>query len=237
MTEAPRRLVEELDQLKAHLLMMSGLVEARLHGVLGALFERQQDMLADVVSGDARIDKAQHEIDERCLVMLAVHQPVAVDLRTIVSVLKINTDLERVSELALRIREAAQRYVTHPQVKALVDLPRMGELALKMLKDALHACFSNDVALAKAVLRQDDWLDALRNQIVRETLAYMLGNSETIEPGIDLMLVAHHLERIGDHATNIAEDVIFIVEGRDVRLRSAGPVMVERRRSGSIAPA
>ena len=118
-------------------------------------------MLEDVVSDDARVDKAQHEIDARCLVMLAVHKPVAVDLRTIVSVLKINTDLERVSELAFRIREAAQRYVAHPQVKALVDLPRMGELALKMLKDALHACFSNDVALAKAVLRQDDWLDAL----------------------------------------------------------------------------
>jgi phosphate transport system protein len=237
MTETPRRLMEGLDELKAMLFMMSGLIEARLHGVLAALVNRQQDVLADVVSGDARIDKAQHEIDERCLVMLAVHQPVAVDLRTIVSVLKINADLERVNELALRIGEAAQRYVTHPQVKPLVDLPRMGELARRMLKDALHACLSSDVALAKAVLRQDDWLGTLRSQVVRETLTYMIGNSATIEPGIDLMLIAHHLERIGGHATNIAEDVVFIVEGRDVRLRSTGPVMVERRRSDSVAPA
>jgi phosphate transport system protein len=151
---------------------------------------------------------------------LALHQPVAVDLRTVVSIIKINADLERVGDFAVNIGEAAQRYFLHPPVKPLIDLPRMGDLALKMLHDALEAFVSRDVRLAQSVLRQDDWLDGLKNQIFRELLTYMLGEPRTIEPGIELILIARHLERVGDHATNIAEDVIFIVEARDVRHRS-----------------
>jgi phosphate transport system protein len=178
---------------------------------------------------------AEDEIDKRCFILIALNQPVAVDLRTIVSVLKINADLERIGDLAVSIGEAAQRYLLHPPVKPLVDLPRMGELAVKMLREALDAFVTGDVNLAKAVLRQDDWLDALKNQVFRELLTYMLGDRQTIEPSIDLILVSRHLERVGDHATNIAEDVIFIVEARDVRHRSGSPVTVERRKVSSIA--
>jgi phosphate transport system protein len=215
---------------------MVGVAEERLRVAVRALADRNYESLADVTSRDSRINELQIDIDNRCLILIALNQPVAVDLRTIVSVLKINTDLERVGDLAVNIGQAAQRYLLHPPVKPLIDLPRMGELALKMLREAIDAFVSRDVSLAKAVLRQDDWLDALKNQVFRELLTYMLGDRQTIEPSIDLILVSRHLERVGDHATNIAEDVIFLVEARDVRHRSAIPVVVERRKLFGTAP-
>ncbi len=213
-----------------------GLAEERLRVAVRALVDRDHTRLADVISGDARINTLQMEIDALCFTLLALYQPVAIDLRTIVSALKINADLERVGDLAVNIGEAAQRYLRHPPVKPLIDLPRMGELALKMLREALDSFVARDVTTAKAVLSQDDWLDALKNQIFRELLTHMLSDSHTIEPGLDLILISRHLERVGDHATNIAEDVIFIVEARDVRHGSAGPAAVERRKSSGIAP-
>jgi phosphate transport system protein len=232
----PRHFADELDELKGYLLRMGGLAEERLRVAVRALVDRNHARLADVISGDARINALQMEVDARCFRLLALYQPVAIDLRTIVSVLKINADLERVGDLAVNIGEAGQRYLLHPPVKPLIDLPRMGELALKMLREALDAFVARDVTTAKAVLSQDDWLDALKNQIFRELLTYMLSDSQTIEPGLDLILMSRHLERVGDHATNIAEDVIFIVEARDVRHRSAGPTAVERRKSSGSAP-
>jgi phosphate transport system protein len=181
---------------------MGGLAEERLYAAMRALVDRQSDVLADVTSGDSRIDELQIEIDDRCFKLIALYQPVAVDLRTIVSALKINDDLERVGDLVVNLSEAAQRYLLHPPVKPLIDLPRMGELALKMLREALDAFVSKDVRAAHSVLRQDDWLDALKNQIVRELLTFMLGDPQTIEPGVDLILMSRRLERVGDHATN-----------------------------------
>ena len=226
---------------------MGGLAEERLRAAMRALVERDHEKLSDVISSDSRIDQLQIEIDDRCFTLMALHQPVAVDLRTIVSAVKINADLERVGDLAVNIGEAAQRYLLHAPVKPLIDLPRMGELALKMLREALDAFVSRDVRLAQAVLRQDDWLDALKEQIFRELLTYMLGDPTTIEPGVDLILISRHLERVGDHATNIAEDVIFIVEARDVRHRTSSsfnPIdrasdlgsIVERRKNPGAAP-
>src|SRR5262249_28646281 len=161
---------EELEALKSRLLAMGGLAEARFRLALQALVDRNHAVLADVIAGDDRVDELRVEIDDRCLTLLALHQPVAVDLRTIMSALKINADLERVGELAVNISEAAQRYLRHPPVKPLIDLPRMGQLALKMLREALDAFVSRDVTLAKTVLTQDDWVDALKNQIFRELL-------------------------------------------------------------------
>jgi phosphate transport system protein len=214
---------------------MAGLAEQRLRTVLQALVMRSGDPLAEVIAGDSDIDDLQIEIDNACFTLLALHQPVAVDLRKIVSVLKINADLERVGDLAVNIAEAGQRYLQHPPVKPLIDVPRMGDLALKMLRQALDAFVTMDAGLAKSVLRQDDWLDALKDQILRELLTFMLGDPRVIEPGVDLILISRHLERVGDHATNIAEDVIFIVEARDVRHRSSGVPPVERRRHGGAA--
>ena len=146
----------------------------------------------------------------------------ATDLRQIVAALKINVDLERVGDLAVNIAEAAQRYITHPPVKKLIDIPVMGDIAQAMLRDSLDAYVRRDTALAQRVLNEDDRLDGLKTQVFRELLTYMLQDPSTVEPALDLILISRHLERIGDHATNVAEDVIFMVSALDVRHPLAG---------------
>jgi phosphate transport system protein len=219
--QATRHFAEELDRLKHRLLIMGGLAEEQVRAAIRALTERDARLMAAVVDGDGELNRFHVEIDDRCFKLLALHQPMAGDLRTIVAAAKINSDLERVGDLAVNIGEAAQRYVTHPPVKPLVDIPRMADLAQAMLHDALDAFVSRDVALAQTVLDRDDVLDDLKNQVFRELLTYMLSDPRTIEPGIDLILISRHLERVGDHATNIAEDVIFVVAARDVRHHGA----------------
>ena len=212
-----RHFAEELAALKNRLLVMGGLAEERVSTAVQALVQRDRERLRYVIDADGPINAMQVEIDDRCFKLLALHQPVAIDLRTIVAAVKINSDLERVGDLAVNIAEAAERYVGHAPVKPLIDLPRMAAIAERMLHDALDAFVSRDMVLARDVLARDDELDGLKSQIFRELLAYMLGDPRTIEPALDLVLVSRHLERIGDHATNVAEDVIFIVEARDVR--------------------
>jgi phosphate transport system protein len=218
---AKRHFAEELDRLKQRLLTMGGLAEERVRLAVRGLVERDPDVMAAVIDGDHEINRLQLEIDDRAFKLLALHQPMASDLRSIVAAVKIDSDLERVGDLAVNIAEAAQRYITHPQVKALVDIPRMAGLAQSMLHDALDAFVSRDLGAAQSVLDRDDTLDALKNQVFRELLTYMIGDPRTIEPSLDLILVSRHLERVGDHATNIAEDVIFIVAARDVRHHAA----------------
>jgi len=137
---------------------------------------------------------------------------------------KINTDLERVGDLAVNIAEAGKRYITHPPVKQLIDIPKMGDIAQTMLRDALDAFVKRDTRLAQQVLNEDDRLDALKTQVFRDLLSHMLKDQTTVEPAIDLILVSRHLERIGDHATNVAEDVIFMVSALDVRHHGPAPV-------------
>jgi phosphate transport system protein len=208
---------EELQQLKTRLLEMGGLAEDRVRAVVEALVEREPSIVERVLAGDAPINQLHIEIDQRCFKLIALHQPMAVDLRAIVAAVKINTDLERVGDMAINIAEAVKRYMLHPPVKELIDIPRMADIAQRMLRDALDAYVRRDVALAQTVLDADDTLDSLKTQVFRELLTFMLQNPSTIEPSLDLILISRHLERIGDHATNIAEDVIFMVSARDVR--------------------
>jgi phosphate transport system protein len=218
MTERPQRhFQEELEQLKGRLLEMGGLAEERVRLSMRAVVERDAKLVEDVISGDAAINALHIEIDDRCFKLLALHQPMAVDLRAIVAAVKINTDLERVGDLAVNIAEAVRRYLRHPPVKQLIDIPRMAEIAEGMLRDSLDAFVRRDTTLAQAVLEADDSLDALKTQVFRELLTYMMQDPHTIEPSLDLILISRHLERIGDHATNVAEDVIFMVSARDVR--------------------
>ena len=217
MARDTRHFSEELQELKQRLLAMGGLAEERVRSAMTALVARDPDLIADVIGGDQALNSMQLEIDDRCFKLLALYQPMAIDLRTIVAAAKINNDLERVGDLAVNIAEAADRYISRPPVKALIDLPRMSDLAQNMLRGALDAFVSLDAASAREILARDDILDGLKNQIFRELLTYMLGDPRTIEPAIELILISRHLERVGDHATNIAEDVIFIVEARDVR--------------------
>ncbi len=208
---------EELDALKARLLEMGGMAEERVRTAIDALVRRDPSLVVQVLEGDGPINQFHIEIDSRCVKLLALHQPMAVDLRVILSAVKINTDLERVGDLAINIAEAASRYLGHPPVKELVDIPRMAEIAHGMLRDALDAFVQRDTTLAQRVLDEDDALDALKTQVFRDLLAFMLQDTRTIEPALDLILISRHLERIGDHATNIAEDVIYMVSARDVR--------------------
>ena len=221
MERAFRHFQEELDALKERLLAMGGLAEERVRESVRGLIDRDHTAFEAVLSGDEPINDLHMEVDDRCFKLLALHQPMAADLRVIVAAVKINTDLERVGDLAVNIAEAGKRYLQHPPVKPLIDIPRMGELAQRMLRDALDAFVRRDMMLAEAVLAADDTLDALKTQIFRELLTYMLQAPETIEPALDLILVSRHLERIGDHATNVAEDVIFILSARDVRHHGA----------------
>jgi phosphate transport system protein len=218
---------EELDQLKTRLLEMGGLAEDRVRSSVQALVERDAPLVERVLVGDGPINQLHIEIDSRCFKLLALHQPMAADLRAIVSAVKINTDLERVGDLAVNIAEAVRRYLQHPPVKKLIDIPRMAEIAQKMLRESLDAFVRRDVELAQGVLDQDDELDGLKTQVFRELLTYMLQDTAKIEPALDLILISRHLERIGDHATNVAEDVIFMVSARDVRHHPpvAGPTV------------
>ena len=208
---------EQLAVLKERLLVMGGMAEERVRLSVQALVEVDPVLVEEVLDGDTPINVLHIEIDDRCLKLLALHQPMAVDLRAVVAAVKINTDLERVGDLAVNIAEAARRYGTHPPVKKLIDIPRMATIAQRMLRDSLDAFVRRDVDLAQQVLNQDDILDGLKTQVFRELLTYMLQDPATIEPALDLILISRHLERIGDHATNIGEDVIFMVSGRDVR--------------------
>jgi phosphate transport system protein len=212
-----RHFQEELEHLKERLLEMGGLAEEQVRVAVTALVDRDRKMIEHVLTGDEPINKLHIEIDGRCFMLLALHQPMAVDLRAIVSAVKINTDLERVGDLAINIAEAARRYAQHLPVKKLIDIPRMAAIAQSMLRDALDAFVRRDIVLAQHVLDEDDKLDSLKDQIFRELLTYMLQDPATIEAALDLILISRHLERIGDHATNIAEDVIFMVSARDVR--------------------
>jgi phosphate transport system protein len=218
-----RHFQEDLDTLKQRLLAMGGLAEERVREAVRGLSDRDPGALDSVLAGDEPINDLHIEIDDRCFKLLALHQPMAADLRVIVAAVKINTDLERVGDLAVNIAEAGKRYLRHPPVKPLIDIPRMGDIAQSMLRESLDAFVRRDIALAEAVLAQDDMVDALKTQIFRELLTYMLQDATTIEPALDLILISRHLERIGDHATNVAEDVIFILSARDVRHQGVEP--------------
>jgi phosphate transport system protein len=213
---------EELEALQGRLLEMGGLAEERVRMSVQALVARDPELMNQVLAGDEPINQLHIEIDNRCFRLLALHQPMATDLRAIVAAVKINTDLERVGDLAVNIVEASKRYVEHPPVKQLIDIPMMGEIAQAMLRDALDAFVKRDTELAHLVLSEDDRLDELKTEVFRELLSYMLRDQVTVEPALDLILISRHLERIGDHATNIAEDVIFMVSALDVRHPSTG---------------
>jgi phosphate transport system protein len=212
-----RNYQEDLEHLRARLLAMGGLAEERVRAAMQIIVSRDQGLLDGVLKGDEPINELHKEIDNRCFRLLALRQPMASDLRSILAAVKINTDLERVGDLAVNIAEAGRRYLQHPPVKPLIDIPRMAEVAQRMLREAIDAYVKRDPALAQAVLAQDDTLDGLKDQVFRELLTYMLQSPQTVEPSLDLILIARHLERIGDHATNIAEDVIFMVSAKDVR--------------------
>ncbi|MCU0241336.1 MAG: phosphate signaling complex protein PhoU [Vicinamibacteria bacterium] len=207
----------ELQALKNRLLNMAALVEERVHQSIHAIIERREDLALQVVAGDKDINELQIEIDDRCLKLLALQNPMASDLRLITAAMKINADLERVGDQAVNIAEQGQKLIQLPLLKPLIDIPRMAEMAEGMIRDSLDAFVRRDAALARTVLACDNAVDDLKDQLFRELLTYMMADPTTIERALALILVSRSIERIADHATNIAEDVIFVVEAKDVR--------------------
>jgi len=212
---------EELQILKQRLLNMGALVEERVHGAIEALMERRVDKAERIAIDDQAVNDLQIEIDDRCLKLLALQQPIASDLRLITSAMKINADLERIGDQAVNIAENAIKLLPHPPLRPIFDIPRMAEIAQQMTHDSLDAFVRKDVALARSVLQRDDQVDQLKDHVFRVLLTYMMSDPGTIERSLALILISRNIERIADHATNIAEDVIFLVEARDVRHHNA----------------
>jgi phosphate transport system protein len=215
--KAHRHFIDELQVLKSRLLEMGDLATSRIDQAVAGLIARDPQVLSRVIQDDEVVNDYQIELDDRCFKLLALRQPMATDLRLIMATTRITADLERVGDLAVNIAEAAVRYIQHPPVKPLIDLPKMSDMAQRMLRDALSAFVSGDVALAADVLKRDDGLDDLKRQVFQDLMTHMLNNADLIPPALDLVLISRHLERVGDHATNIAEDIVFLVEGRDIR--------------------
>ena len=208
---------EQLAGLREQVLRMGGLVEQMTRRVVQALVERDIGILPEVRSMETQVNQLHIEIDEACIELIALRQPAAVDLRFIAAAMKINTDMERIGDQAINITERAEVLLTVPPLKPLIDIPRMADIAQEMLKASLDAFVNGDDVLALETIRRDDEVDQLKDQVFRELLTYMMADPSTIPRAMELILVSRHLERIGDHATNICEDVIFMVKGKDVR--------------------
>jgi phosphate transport system protein len=207
----------DLEALKHCLLHMGSLCEAQTNKALVALMERRAELARAVIEGDAAVNLLQIEIDDRCLKMLALQQPMATDLRLITSAMKMGADLERIADQAVNIAETALRLLETPPLKPVIDIAEMAVIAQKMTRDALDSFVRRDAGLARDVLQRDDKVDQLKDRVFRVLLTHMMADPGTIERALGLILISRNIERIADHATNIAEEVIFLVEAKDVR--------------------
>jgi len=208
---------EELRDLRRKLLHMAAHVEEAITLAVRSLKERKEELAREVLSGEAITNDADIAIDELSMRLLALRQPLASDLRFITSAMKIGSDLERIGDLAVNIAQRSLTLLQSPPLKPLLDIPEMSELAQRMVRDAIKAFVERDEALARDVCRRDDRVDHYNDQIFRELLTYMMEDKAAIARAVDLILVSRNLERIADHATNIAEDVIYIVNGKTIK--------------------
>jgi phosphate transport system protein len=212
-----RHLDEELAELKTKLVNMASLAEDQIDKALAALVKRDSALARRVIEQDHKVNALDVEIDEDCIRLLALHQPAARDLRLVTTAMKISTELERISDLAENVCERTIELNEEPQLKPYIDIPRMGNLARIMVKESIDAFVKDDSALARKVLAHDDLVDELMEQIFRELLSFMIEDPHTITRAIRLSFIAKYIERVADHATNIAELVVYLVEGKIIR--------------------
>jgi phosphate transport system protein len=212
-----RHFDQDLDALKEQLLRMGGRAEAIIQKSIESLKQRDPKLAQDVIDDDQLIDRMENEIDERCVGLLALRQPMARDLRFITSALKISNDLERVGDHAVNIAGSAIKLAALPMLKPLVDIPRMADMAGGMLREALDAFVRRDAVTARRLCERDDEVDNLNRQLFRELVSFMIEDPGTITRAMEFILVARNLERVADLATNIAEEVVFIAEARVIR--------------------
>ncbi len=212
-----RHFHEEMELVKERTLKLGSLVETMVERAVASLVDRDSRLAEEVIASDDKVDALDLEIDEDCLRLLALYQPAAKDLRFITTAMKITTDLERMADQAVNICQRAIELNEEPQLKPYIDIPIMSQLSQKMMREALDAFVRRDADLARQVIPADNKVDALKNQVFRELLTFMMEDPRTIPRAIRLILVSRHLERIADHATNIAEMVVFLVEGKTIR--------------------
>jgi phosphate transport system protein len=212
-----RRLDQDLDRVRQMLLRMGGMVEGMVAKATQSLLEHKPVLCTEVIAGDHDVDHLEIEIDEVCHSILGRKQPTAVDLRFLVAVMKINSDLERIGDSAVNIAQSVEQLNEQPPLKPYIDLPHLSQLVQAMVRKSLDAFVQKDARMATEVCQSDDAVDGLYKQIFRELLTYMIEDPKTVSRALHLLLIARNMERIADHATNIAEDVIYYVEGRDVR--------------------
>lgn len=212
-----RHFDEELNDLKHRLIRMCGLAETMIGDAIKALVQRDATVLPSIQQHEAEVNRLQVEIDEMCFTLIALRQPTASDLRFILGAAKTNTDLERLADQAVNISSKAARLMTHEPLKPFVIIPQMTDIARGMVRDSLHAYVNRQADKAREVIQRDVQLNNLKKEINAEMLEFMARDSKTVAYSLDIVLVAHNLERIGDHAKNIAENAIFVVEGKDVR--------------------
>jgi phosphate transport system protein len=207
----------DLSNLQRHILTMAGSVEEALFLGIRALRERSGALAQRVIAGDSAIDEEENYVENECLKMLALHQPVAVDLRRVVAALKINTDLERMADLAVNIAERAAALAAMPPIAVPSHIPPMADLTTVMVRQSLDAFVDLDLRLARRVIDQDDEVDRFNREVIGELIEAMRASPAAVPACVSLFSVVRHLERIADHATNIAEDVVYLVQGQIVR--------------------
>jgi phosphate transport system protein len=219
LIDMAKHLQRDLDDLQKNMLALAGLVEGAVHKAILALQTRDVDLAREVIDGDGQIDSEENHIDEECLKIVALHQPVAVDLRLVATALLINVDLERIGDLAEEIAERAIHLAQPPLLPIPAKLQRMTDLTTMMLRQALDSYVNLNKKQAQAVMRMDDEVDRYNTEIIHETVDEMKKSPALIEAGMSMFSAVRHLERIADHATNIAEDVIYLIDGEIVRHR------------------
>jgi phosphate transport system protein len=212
-----RQFDEELTALNEKLLHMARLAEESVALAIKSLKDREDRFAQDVLKRETTVNLLEIEVDELCMRLLALRQPVASDLRFITSAMKIASELERVGDLGVNIAEVSIELLKLPPLKPLIDIPRMAALAQGMVRDALNAFVNRDEKLARSVCERDDEVDSLNDQVFRELLTYMMNDQSTINRSVGLILIGRHLERIADHATNIGEDVIYLIQGKTIK--------------------
>jgi len=213
----PTQKEQDIKKLKERVLKMGSFVEDAIQKSIKALVDRDRTLAIEVIDNDAIVNNFDVEIEEECIRFLAIWQPSGSNLRFVTTAIKIITDLERMGDLAVDICERAMELLDEPPLKPYIDIPRMAEAAQKMLKDSLDAFVSQDADLAMSVCEADDFVDNLNGQIFNELLVYMLQDPKNISRAVRLTYIAKYLERIGDHATNIAEMVVYLVKGKVIR--------------------
>ena len=212
-----KRYEEDLKKLREDILTMGGLVEDQIQKAVKSLVDRDSALAETIIQRDHEVNRLDVEIDDLCIRLLALHQPAARDLRFITTALKITTDLERIGDMAVNICERALELNREPQLKPYIDIPRMAQISQRMIRESLDAFVREDTDLALKVCKDDQQVDDLNSQIFREVISFMIGDPQTINRAVKISSISKYLERIADHATNIAEMVIFMVKGKSIR--------------------